>query len=386
HLDAAIAAIAPHDSQEHFERLGCRVIRARARFLDARTVAAGGERIRARRFVIATGSRVAEPPIPGLDTVPFLTNDTIFALADLPRHLLVLGGGPVGCELAQAFRRLGAAVTLIDAAEILPHDDRDAVAVVRRALSQEGIALLERATIERVARAAGSIAVSLDDGRQIEGSHLLLATGRRANVDDLGLETASIAHGPDGIEVDARLRTTNARVYAAGDVVAGSPGFTHVAGYHAGVVLRNTLLRLPAKIDLRALPWVTFTDPELAQVGMTAAAARARRGAGIRIVETGFDANDRAEAEGEPDGFAKIIATRHGHILGATIVGPHAGELVHAICLAMAARLPARALVRPILPYPTRGEITRQTACAFVTPILFGPWTRRLVRALAVLG
>ena len=278
HVKGVIAAIAPHDSQERFEQLGVDVIRAHARFVGPQEVEADGRRIRARRIVVATGSSPAVPPIPGLAEVPYLTNETVFDLTEPPEHLVVIGGGPIGCELAQAYRRLGARVTVLELLSILPKDDPDAVAVVRDRLRAEGIDLRERTGVEAVARDGNGIALTLRHdgaGGRISGSHVLVAAGRRANVDGLDLEAGGIAYGAAGIKVDARLRTSNRRVYAIGDVVGGLQ-FTHMAAHHAGVVIRNALFRLPAKVEEHAVPWVTYTDPELAHVGLTEALARER--------------------------------------------------------------------------------------------------------------
>jgi pyruvate/2-oxoglutarate dehydrogenase complex dihydrolipoamide dehydrogenase (E3) component len=267
HVQGVIAAIAPHDSQERFERLGVKVIRAAARFVGPREVEAGGARVRARRFVVATGSSPAVPPLPGLADLPHLTNETIFDLTERPMHLVVLGGGPIGCELAQAHRRLGARVTILARSSILPKDDRAAVEVVRHRLTSEGIDVREHVEITAVERAGNGIAVSFAEagfGQRVTASDLLVAAGRRPNVESLGLEAAGIEYGARGIMVDARLRTTNRRVFAIGDV-AGGHQFTHMAAYHAGIVIRNALFRLPAKVDYRAVPWVTYTEPELAK-------------------------------------------------------------------------------------------------------------------------
>ena len=254
------------------------LIRVRARFTGPREIAAGDLRIRARRFVVATGSGPAVPSVPGLGDLPYLTNETVFDLDRLPPHLLVMGGGPIGCELAQAFRRLGAQVSLVEMLSLLPKDDPELVAILRRSLIEDGIALYEGHRVAR-AEAAGSGVVLVLEGesgtRRLAGSHLLLATGRQPRVQDLGLEAAGIAFSAKGIEVDARLRTSNRRVYALGDVIGG-PQFTHLAAYHAGIVIRNALFRLPARVDLSALPWVTYTDPELAHVGLSEASARER--------------------------------------------------------------------------------------------------------------
>lgn len=387
HVQGVIAAIAPHDSVERFEGLGVRVIQAAAAFTGPREVAAGDLRVRARRFVVATGSRPLVPPIPGLETVPYLTNETVFDLTERPAHLIVIGGGPIGCELGQAFRRLGARVTVVEMAGILPKDDPEAVDVVRQRLRSDGLDVREGTRVVRVAKAGAGIEVTVDAGAGetvLAGSTLLLAAGRRPGVDNLGLEAAGIAYDRAGVTVDARLRTSNRRVFAAGDV-SGGYQFTHVAGYHAGIVLRNALFRLPAKADTRAVPWVTFTDPELAHVGLNEAAARRAHGR-IRILRWPFAEIDRAQAERRTDGFIKVVATPRGAILGATIVGAQAGEGILPWVLALSKGLNLSHVARMIAPYPTLGEISKRVAGSFYTDRLFSAGTKRLVRFLARFG
>jgi pyruvate/2-oxoglutarate dehydrogenase complex dihydrolipoamide dehydrogenase (E3) component len=380
HVHGVIGAIAPHDSVERFEGLGVTVIRAAARFTGPAEVEAGGQRIRARRFVIATGSSAAVPPVPGLADVPFLTNETVFGLTERPEHLVVLGGGPIGVEMAQAFRRLGTAVTLLERAAILPKDEPEAVAIIRSALRREGIALVEEAEVVNVARAGNGVEVTLggaDGPRRIMASHLLVAAGRRPNTAGLGLDAAGIEATPRGITVDARLRTGNRRVFAIGDV-AGGPQFTHIAGYHAGIVIRNALFALPAKVDYAALPWVTYADPELAHVGLTEAEARAA-GHDVSVLSQPLSGNDRAQAERETEGLVKVVLGRHGRILGATIVAPRAGEMIGLWGLAIQKRLPIGAIAASLAPYPTMSEISKRAAGGYYTPSLFGARTRRLV-------
>lgn len=387
HLRTVIAAIAPHDSVARFAGLGVQVIHADARFTGPRDVIAGANVVRARRFVIATGSRPAIPPIPGLAATPFLTNETIFDLQVVPAHLVVIGGGPVGVEMAQAYQRLGAHVTIIEAAALLPRDDPELVAVLRRRLRADGIEVIEGVEVERIEGDPGLISVHIVDdgqGRRIDGSHLLIATGRRANVEGLDLATAGIDYTRQGIDVDARLRTRNRRVFAIGDVIGGYC-FTHAAAYHASVVLKNALFRWPAKVDHRALPHVTYGEPELAQLGLTEAAATAR-GLACRVLRATYADNDRAQAERLTEGMAKIIVAPTGHILGAGIVGAHAGELIHPWVLAMQQRLKIGAIATMLAPYPTFGEINKQAAGRFFADWLFRPATRRIVRLLAHLG
>ncbi|MDJ0610621.1 MAG: mercuric reductase [Kiloniellales bacterium] len=387
HVHNVIGAIAPHDSVERFEGLGVQVIKETARFVGRNEVEAGGKRIRARRFVVATGSSAAVPPIPGLDGVPYMTNETVFELRERPEHLIVIGGGPIGAELAQAHRRLGSEVTILEMFRILGRDDPDAAEVVRKRMAAERIAMLEGISITGVAKKGNGIAVTIEkDGEQktVSGSHLLVAAGRRANVDGLGLEAAGIEYTPKGITVDARLRTTNKKVFAIGDV-AGGLQFTHVAGYHAGIVIRNALFSLPAKADKAVVPWVTYTDPEIAHVGLTEAEARKSHGDGIKVLTWSFEENDRAQAEQETEGLVKVVVGPKGRILGATIAGPHAGELLQPWVLAITQKLKIGAMANIIAPYPTLGEVNKRVAGSYYTPSLFSERTRRVVGWLQML-
>ena len=388
HVRDVIAGIAPHDSVERFEGLGCTVLQAHARFVGPDAVEAGDTRVVARRFVIATGSSPRVPSIPGIDATPYLTNETIFALGTVPAHLIIVGGGPIGVEMAQAHRQLGARVTVLEIGSLLPKDDPELVAVLRARLQGEGIELIEGVQIASVAAAAAGIEVTLlrnGSSAVLSGTHLLIATGRQPNVDDLDLEKAGIDVTPKGIAVDARLRTRNHRVYAIGDVTGGYQ-FTHVAGYHAGIVIRNVLFRMPSKVDRAVIPWVTYTDPELAQVGLTEGEARKRHGDAIRVLRSSYAENDRARAERVVGGLAKVITTRRGTILGAGIVGSGAGEVIQTWVLAMASRLKIGAVVTMIAPYPTLGEINKRVAGSFYTPMLFGSRSRLLVKVLSWFG
>jgi pyruvate/2-oxoglutarate dehydrogenase complex dihydrolipoamide dehydrogenase (E3) component len=383
-----IAAIAPNDSKERFRGLGVRVIEGAARFKDRATVVVGdGTEIKARRFVIATGSSPSVPPIPGLDAVPYLTNETVFDLTVAPQHLIVLGAGPVGLELAQAFRRLGSAVTVLDAAQPLAREDPECAAVVLDALAGEGIALRGNVAVARVDAVDSQIRVVVrsDDGEAtLMGSHLLIATGRQANADDLALERAGIARDRSGIVVNKRLKTTNRRVYAIGDV-AGRGKFTHLANYHAGLVIRNALFRLPVRPNEFVVPRATFTDPELAHIGLTEAQARARYRA-IRVLRWPCHENDRAQAEGTVVGHIKVITSNRGRILGATIVGAEAGELITTWTLAVSQRLNIRALAGIIVPYPTLAEIGKRAAITYFTIGVTNIWVRRIIRVLRRFG
>lgn len=383
-VHAVIAAIAPNDSEERFTQLGVRVLRTEARFADPRTVRAGDAEIRPRRFVIATGSHPAIPAIPGLDRVRYLTNETVFANYELPEHLIIIGGGPIGIEMAQAHRRLGARVMVLDIGPLLPHDDPELAACLAQRLAQEGIAMRPRVEISAVESGGTGIVVHLATGERIAGSHLLVAAGRRPSIEGLDLPAAGIEATTTGITVDARLRTTNRRAFAIGDV-AGGPQFTHVALYHAGIVIRNALFRLPAKVDYRALPWVTYTDPELAQVGLTEAAAHASA-LDVRVLRWPFADNDRAQTERDTQGLVKVVVGRNGRVLGASILGNGAGDLILPWALAISQKLKIGALANLIVPYPTRSEASKRAAACYYTPTLFSPRTRRLVRLLARFG
>ncbi|MEX2630711.1 MAG: FAD-dependent oxidoreductase [Tistlia sp.] len=388
HVRGVIAAIAPNDSVERFEGLGVRVVRAEAHFAGPREVVAGGLSIRARRFVVATGSRPAAPPIPGLAEVPYLTNESVFELAVRPEHLIVLGGGPIGCELAQAHRRLGARVTVLEAARILGKDDPEVTAVAKARLAAEGVVLREGVAVAAVAHEGGRFRLRLGEGADaelLEGSHLLVAAGRRPNLEGLNLAAAGIACSRQGIEVDAGLRSSNRRVFAIGDV-AGGPQFTHVAGYHAGIVIRRALFRLPARVDYRALPWVTYTDPEVAHVGMTEAQARDRLGDGVQALAWPFSENDRAQAEHETEGLIKVVLDRRARVVGASIVGARAGELLAPWVRGVGQHLPIGRIAGAIFPYPTLSEVSKRVAGSYYSPKLFSRRTKTVVRWLLKLG
>ena len=387
HVHEVIAAIAPIDSQERFEGLGVTVIRAAARFVSPSEVEAEGKRIRARRFVVATGSSPAAPPIPGLDEAGYLTNETLFETRTLPGHLVIIGGGPIGLEMAQAFRRLGSKVTVLEALAPLGKDDPELAGVVLERLRAEGVVLLAGARADKVTKIEAGIAVDYTHegaSRHLEGSHLLVAAGRKVNVDGLGLDAAGIAHDAKGIKVDAGLRTSNARVYAIGDV-AGGLQFTHVAGYQGGLVVRNALFRLPVRNRAEQMPWVTFTDPELAHVGLDERTARERHG-DIKVLKVPFTEVDRAQAERATDGLIKVIAGRRGRILGADIVGRDAGELIQPWSLAISSGLNIRAMASAVVPYPTLADINRKVAVSYYADLPRRAWIRRLIGWLKWLG
>lgn len=376
----AVAEIAPHDSVERFEGLGCRVLRGWARFTSPREVVVGDVTVRARRFVIATGSRAVVPDIPGIDTVPVLTNETIFELRERPAHLLVLGGGPIGIEMAQAHLRLGSAVTVVEAGRCLGREDAAAAAVVLGRLRAEGGDIIEGAGVVRLRRMDGGIEAVLSDGRTLTGTHLLVAAGRRAELGRLDLVAGGVAHDMAGVKLTAGLRSvSNARVYVVGDA-AGQGQFTHLAAYQAGVVIRQAVLGLPAKVRADHIPRVTYSDPELAQVGPTEDEARARFGAALAVVQAEYAKNDRAIATGRTEGFAKLLVVK-GRVIGATVVGADAGEGIAPLALAVATRMKVSALAGVVLPYPTLSELGKRAAGAYFAPKLFAnPWLKRVVR------
>jgi pyruvate/2-oxoglutarate dehydrogenase complex dihydrolipoamide dehydrogenase (E3) component len=389
HVQSVIAAIAPIDSAERFTGLGVRVIKGHATFKDRRTDGVDGTiEIRARRFVIASGSAPALPPILGLGGGPCLTNETIFDLDVLPAHLIVIGGGPIGMELAQAFRRLGSAVTVCEATRPLGKDDPECAAIVCDQLERDGVVLRSGVKVTSVAYATGKVTLSLDGANgeeQIEGTHLLVATGRAPTVDGLNLDNARIKYASHGIGVAKNLKTSNKRVYAIGDCAAGQLQFTHAANYHAGLVIRNALFRLPVKVNNDAVPWVTYTEPELAQTGLSEAEAR-KRGLKFRILRWPYHDNDRAQTERMTHGHIKVITSSKGAILGATIVGAQAGELITTWTLAIAQKLNIRAMTGIVMPYPTLSEIGKRAAIDFFSPSLTKPMVRRIIGWLRLLG
>ncbi|MDO8986526.1 NAD(P)/FAD-dependent oxidoreductase [Cypionkella sp.] len=372
-----IAQIAPLDSQERFEGFGVQVIRAYARFTSPREVEAGGKVIRARRFVIATGSHPTIPQLPGLEAIPYLTNETIFAQTERPDHLLILGGGPIAIEMAQAHRRLGCAVTVIARSRVLSRADPEAVAVVLTTLRAEGVEVLEGRDIARLLPTPQGLEAVLNDGTTLTGSHLLIATGRTPAIAKLNLPAAGVAYSDKGVTVGANLRSSNRRIYAVGDV-AGGLQFTHVAGAHAGVVIKQMLFCLPAK-QASVVPMVTYTDPELAQIGLTEAEARAKY-PGVQVIRQEFSHNDRAVTDGKTAGFLKLMLLKDRPV-GVTLVGAGAGELIGLWALAMTSGLKVGALAGMIAPYPTRGEISKRAAGAYFSPKLFDNMVvKRVVR------
>lgn len=382
HIHKVIKAIAPNDSVERFEKLGVNVILEQGQFLDNRTVETKTHIIQAKRFIVATGSTPFVPPIEGLATIPYLTNETIFELQELPKHLIVIGGGPIGIEMAQSFLRLGSKVTVLEAFSALPKDDPDITAKLKEILISEGIDLNENVKISAVKKIEQDIQIDYQtsDGKQkkLSASHVIVATGRRPNIQKLNLELADIKFSPRGIDVNEHLQTSNPKVYAIGDCTGGYQ-FTHVAGYHAGLAIRNTIFGLKTKVETRAIPWVTYTDPELAHVGFMESQLKEKQ-ISYKVLHMNFDENDRAQAEKRTEGMIKVLVTPKGYVLGATILGIHAGELIYPWVIAIQNKLKLTAITSAIAPYPTLSDISKRTAGSFYSGKIFSHFMKTIVR------
>ena len=387
HVRKVIETIAPVDSQERFEGLGCTVIREHARFADPQTIESASVRVKARRIVIATGSRATIPPVPGLSDIPYLTNETIFSLDAFPKRLVILGAGPIGVELGQAFARLGAQVILIEPGRALARMDAEAASLAVAALRHEGVDVREGWKAIRVGGAGTNLELVLNgpngESETIAASHILVAAGRAPVFDGLNLEAGGVAFDAKGVTVKPNLRSeTNPRVWAVGDAT-GKALLTHAAGWHASVFVRNALFKTRSTFDALPMPAVAYCDPEVGQIGLTEAEAKEQMGeAAIRVVRWSFEENDRAQAEGAPEGFAKIITDKGGTMLGATVAGEGAGDILQIVAVAMSNKLKIRALTNYIAPYPTRGEIIKRVAGQWYVPVLFSGRTKGLVGLL----
>jgi pyruvate/2-oxoglutarate dehydrogenase complex dihydrolipoamide dehydrogenase (E3) component len=375
------ARIAAEDSAERFrDELGVDVFLGEARFVARDALEVGGARLRFARAVIATGARPALPPIPGLAEAGARSNETIWELTERPRRLAVIGGGPIGCELAQAFARLGCAVTLVEALpRLLPRDDEEAAQIVARRLSAEGVTLRLGAGVERVEMRAGERVLHLRGAESVSADELLVAVGRVPNVEGLGLEAAGVAFDAKrGVTVDDHLRTSNPRIFAAGDVCLEAK-FTHAADASAKIAVQNALFLPTQKLSSLVMPWCTFTDPEVAQVGLSQHDA-GTRGIAVDVYRVPLEQVNRAVLDGEEEGFVKLVVKRGSdRILGGTIVAAHAGELITQVTLAITGKLGLGALLRVIHPYPTQGEGIKRVAGVWVR----GRATPRIKRLLA---
>lgn len=358
-VEQAIATIQAYDDPERFRGYGCDVRFGRAQFVSPDSISVGDEIIRGRRFVIATGSRPALPPIPLLEQAGFETSDSIFKRRDRPGHLTVIGGGPIGVELAQAFARLGSRVSIIEMADrLLPTHDPQVSAALQQALESEGLHVITGAMVAGIHREGDIRQLRLADDSTVETDRILVATGRRPVLHGLGLEAAGVEYNVQGIRVDRRLRTSQKHIYAVGDVCGPYP-FTHMAEYQAGIALANIVFRIPRKADYRVVPQVVYSDPQVASVGLTESEAVAQ---GLRYEVAHFPLAelDRAITDRATTGFARILL-RRGRILGASLVGPHAGELVHELALAMRVKAKARDITELVHAYPTYAQLNRRT-------------------------
>jgi dihydrolipoamide dehydrogenase len=381
HVQSVIDQIQPHDDPERFEGYGAEVLFGHANFIDSHTVEVNGQTIQGRRFVIASGSSPFIPPIPGLDKVSFLTNESVFSLRDLPARLIVLGGGAIGVEMAQAFARLGSKVTIVERLpHLLPQEDSEISGALADHLKKEGIDILISTSAVHISKTDDIYRIRCsrenDSKLELEADALLVAVGRSPNVEGMGLDKAGVGYGNKGIVVDRRLRTSAKHIYACGDV-AGPYPFTHMAEYQAGIVISNAIFRFPKKTNYRVVPWVTYSDPELARVGITEQQAK-EQGLAVDVLRFPFRDIDRALAEVEAVGEMKLIS-RKRKILGATILGPHAGELIHEIVLAMQAGLKIGDISATIHAYPTLAQISRRTVNTYYGEKLFSDRTRKLV-------
>ncbi|MEH6835803.1 MULTISPECIES: dihydrolipoyl dehydrogenase family protein [Falsihalocynthiibacter] len=380
-VHSVISTIEPNDSVERFEGLGVTVLSEFGEFISPTELQVGDTIIKARRFVIATGSSPLVPPIPGLDTVPYLTNESLFDLRDQPEHLLVIGGGPIGLEMAQAHARLGSKVTVIEGANALGKDDPELAEIALKNLRAEGIIIEENALVSEVSGKAGALEVTAKDGRVFKGSHLLMAVGRKVNIERLNLEKAGVETTRSGVTVDAQLKSSNRKIYAIGDV-SGGLQFTHVAGYHAGVVIKSALFGLPSKAKNNHLPWATYIDPELAQVGLSEAQAREKYGDRVTVIRFPYSENDRAITEAKTEGLVKVMVVKSRPV-GASIVGAQAGVLIGTWAMAIANNLKMGAIAATVLPYPTLGEVNKRVAGAYFSPMIFeSSKVKRVVRLI----
>lgn len=378
------AGISVHDSASRFQSLGIDVFLGQGRFTGPDTAEIGGKTLRFRRGVIATGARAAVPPIPGLADADPLTNETIFNLTELPARLVVIGGGPIGCEMAQSFARFGTQVTLLDqGGHVLSREDSDAAAVVQKAMVRDGVLLELGAKILEVRSRGGDKTVVFEragERREVAADHILVAAGRAPNLEGLGLDAAGVKFTRHGIEVDDRLRTTNPRIYACGDV-ATRYQFTHTADAQARIVIQNALFKGRAKASALTIPWCTYTTPEIAHVGLSEKEAR-EKGMQVDTVTVELSTVDRAILDGQDEGFLRVhLQKGTDKILGATLVAEHAGDMIGELCLAITHGIGLGKLASVIHPYPTQGEVVKKAADAWrrtkLTPgvkRLFGAW------------
>lgn len=376
-VQQAIDTIQPHDSHERFISLGCEVISARAEFVDPHTVKAGDKFFHANRFVIATGSEAFIPDIEGLKDIDYLTNESMFSLPELPAELLILGAGAVGIEMAQAYARLGSKVTVVEMADrILPASDPEISAALEAVLVNEGVVIHTGQAVVSARQCSAGVEVSMKSGDRISATSVLVALGRRPVLAELGLEKAGVKYQARGIEVNRSMQTSARHIYACGDVT-GQLAFTHVAEHQAGIVIANVVFKLPRRINMAVIPAVVYTEPECAQVGIVESALKS--GDNYEIVRFDMDRLDRAITDKLEHGFAKLIV-RRGKILGAHVIGPHAGEVIHELALAMQENIKLSKIAGLVHAYPSYSQINKRVAGQYFSSRLYSDKTRKLVK------
>ena len=387
HVASVQDGIREHEDAAWFRAMGMEVIEDYAEFVDARTIQAGGRRLTGRLILLATGSRAAVPPIPGLDSAGYVTNEEIFTMPSLPRRLAVVGGGPIGMEMAWAHQQLGSQVTVLEGGpSVMGKDDPDMARVVRESMERDGVRFLEGARVNEVQRCEGGMRRVLvrhkDRDVVVEADEILVAAGRKPNIEKLALDKAGIAHDRGGIKVDASQRTNVPHIYAVGDVTGGLM-FTHSASLQASTFIRRAIFHLPARTSFDAFPWVTYTDPELASVGLNETEAK-RRGIAYKLATAAFEENDRARASGDTEGRVKVLiepgrlmGLRGGRVLGAQIVGPHAGEMINEFVLLMQHGMKASSIASVVHAYPTLSEANKRAVSSMLGEKLFQPRTRK---------
>ena len=382
-IQSVIDIIQKHDSEERFCSLGARVEFGEARFSDDHSIRIDRRIYSAKTWVIATGSAAAVPPIPGLDKTAYITNREIFSLESLPSSMIVLGAGPIGIEMAQAFNRLGSRVSVVDLADqILINEDPDMAGVVQETLEDEGVTFYLGSAIQRVAQAGqqSKVTIQLTDGnvRDLTAERVLVSLGRRANVTGLGLADIGVEFDAGGIKVDSRLKTSRSHIYAAGDVNGGYQ-FTHTAGYEGGIVVSNAVFHIPRKASYTFMPWCTYSDPELASIGMNEKRAR-NAGIPFKVWTESFKDNDRSLAEGEVKGKLKLLLDNKEKPIGIQIVGPRAGELINEWVALINGNVKLSSLAAAVHPYPTIGEINKKVAGSIFSPKIFSDKVKKTLK------
>ena len=383
YVSDAIQELYQHETPEEIVKRGVEVILGEARFVDAQTVIVGERRLQAKKFIIATGGRATIPPIKGLDSVPYKTNANLFDNDRLPKHLLIMGAGPIGMEMGQAYARLGAKVTLIGD-HVMPRDEPEAVAVLKKVFADENITIIETRVTE-VSQKGDMIVLALKNGQELQGDMLLMAVGRTPNVDTLGLEKAGVQVTQEGIVVNNHLQTNIPHIYAVGDVTTG-PKFTHYAGFQGAAAGRNVVLPVgKTKGHEQIVPWVTFTDPEVAHVGLTEAEARKQYGKAVKVFTMPMALGDRSVAEDDRDGFIKLVYRGRGDLLGATVVAERAGEMIIEFELVIKRKISLRSLVGVIHPYPTYSDVAQKAMSKLLVKELLGSTLGQLFKKVVKL-